>query len=210
VNGSDAKADIEGNTVTGLGPVGFIALNGIQAGYGADVKIERNFVSGNSYTGSRTASGGIILVGGSCYFGGDPQTNTKVENNTVVNNDVGVWFSNLAGVYPVCTGPVATLTKNVAQGNKLGHNAMNNPIYQAGISVAGNFDVIPNNDICGPGYPEIATLTLYAIDVDWALNSNVTHNTFCSESSEGWHAYRSKRRSRMMQAVSGPAVSPAQ
>jgi len=126
VNASDAKADIEGNTVIGLGSVGFIAQNGIQAGYGADVKIERNFVFGNSYTGSSTASGGIILVGGSSYFGGNPQTNTKVQNNTVVNNDVGVWFSNLAGIYPVCTDPVATLTKNVAHGNKLVHNAINN------------------------------------------------------------------------------------
>jgi len=190
VNGASARANIERNTVIGLGPVGFIAQNGIQAGYNADVKIERNFVSGNSYTGSSTYSAGILLVGGSCYFGGDPQTNTKVQGNTVVNNDVGVALSNLGGVYPNCPGPVTTPTKNAVVSNTAVNNAINNGIYQAGISVAGSSDVIWNNDVCGPGYPETPTTSapyLYGIDLDWALDVKANHNTFCSAGSWSWH-----------------------
>lgn len=72
VNGANSSADIRKNTVIGLGPVSFIAQNGIQAGYGADTEIKENTVVGNSYTGAgQTSSGGILLVGGDCY-GGPP------------------------------------------------------------------------------------------------------------------------------------------
>ena len=205
VNGTDARADVEGNTVIGLGPVSFIAQNGIQAGYGARVKIERNFVAGNSYTGTSTASGGILLVGGACY-GGDPQTNTKVERNTATNNDVGIWFSNLDGT----CNPVATPTKNSAERNKLVQNAINNPIYQAGISDQGNYDEIERNDICGPGYPEPPTATLFAIDVTFTNNPKVKHNTFCEESVWGWPDHHGKREARALRAAGTRTAAPVQ
>lgn len=188
VNGPTARSEIENNTVLGLGPVNFIAQNGIQAGYGADVKIERNFVANNSYTGAgQTASGGILLVGGACY-GGDAQTSTKVHRNTALGNDVGVWFSNLDGS---CL-PLATPTKNIADENTLVNNAINNTTgngptqgYQAGIADQGNFDVIKENDICGLGYqpPGTAAAALFAIDVTATNNPKVWKNTICSSSS---------------------------
>ena len=55
VNGSGGHVTIQQNYVVGLGPVNFIAQNGIQAGYGADTSILQNFVSGNSYTGANLA-----------------------------------------------------------------------------------------------------------------------------------------------------------
>ena len=182
VNGASASADILENTVIGLGPVNFIAQNGIQAGYGADTQIQQNTVSGNSYTGAGgTSSGGIILVGGDCY-GGAATTNTRVQNNTGLGNDVGVWFSNL----DASCNPVSTPTKDSADGNALVNNAVNNTTgngtgpYQAGVSDQGSGDVIRNNYICGPGYPGTDMNGLFAIDVTATNNPTVKNNTICS------------------------------
>src|SRR5215472_350151 len=122
VNGPNASSHVQQNVVVGLGPVNFIAQNGIQAGYGANAQIEQNVVSGNSYTGANFASsGGILVVGGDCY-GGRPTINTRVQNNTGLGNDVGVWFSNLDG----SCNPLSTVTGDTAQNNYLVNNAINN------------------------------------------------------------------------------------
>lgn len=181
VNGANSSADIRKNTVIGLGPVSFIAQNGIQAGYGADTEIKENTVVGNSYTGAgQTSSGGILLVGGDCY-GGPPTTNTRVQGNTGLGNDVGVWFSNLDSA---CNA-VSLSTRNSAKNNALVNNAVNNTTgnvtgpYQAGISDQGSQDVIEENYICGPGYPGTNTGGLFAIDVTATNDPKVKHNTVC-------------------------------
>ena len=181
VNGPNASANILQNTVIGLGPVDFIAQNGIQAGYGANTQIQQNIVSGNSYTGANFASsGGILLVGGDCY-GGAATINNHVQNNIATANDVGVWFSNLDSG----CNPVLLVTKNMANNNSLVNNAVNNTTgngtgpYQAGVSDQGNQDVIQNNYICGPGYPAANTGGLYAIDVSFTNNAKVQNNTIC-------------------------------
>src|SRR5207249_3215671 len=66
-NGHGTDVIVRDNTVSGLGPVGYIAQNGIQIGFGASARVQGNSVSGNSYTGSSTVSGGIVVVGGPCY-----------------------------------------------------------------------------------------------------------------------------------------------
>jgi hypothetical protein len=58
-NGSVA-ATITGNVVTGDGPIGYIAQNGIQVGFGATAVVRSNTVSGNDYTGPDVACG-ILL-----------------------------------------------------------------------------------------------------------------------------------------------------
>jgi hypothetical protein len=128
VNGPSA-ADIKQNTVIGQGPVSYIAQNGIQAGYGATTRIQNNLVVGNSYTGTSTVSGGIIVVGGPGY-GAAATTNTLVQQNIALGNDIGVWFSNI----DAAGNPVSTPTRNTAQNNTLVNNAINNQIYQAGIA----------------------------------------------------------------------------
>jgi hypothetical protein len=51
VNGEGTTATVTGNTVTGLGPVDFIAQNGIQVSRGAVATVRGNDISGNFYTG---------------------------------------------------------------------------------------------------------------------------------------------------------------
>lgn len=51
VNGSNASVDVTNNDVTGLGPVPFIAQNGVQFGYGASGVASGNQISDNDYTG---------------------------------------------------------------------------------------------------------------------------------------------------------------
>jgi hypothetical protein len=50
VNGASADVTVRDNVVTGLGPVDFIAQNGIQFGWEARGEIFGNTVSGNEYT----------------------------------------------------------------------------------------------------------------------------------------------------------------
>ena len=182
VNGTGSFSHIRQNTVIGLGPVDFIAQNGIQAGFGADTEISQNTVTGNSYTGPNDASSaGVLVVGGDC-FGGAATTNTNVQNNTGLGNDVGIWLTNL----DASCNAVFQSTRNTAQNNSLVDNAVNNTTgnvtgpYQAGISDQGSQDVIQNNYICGPGYPGSDTGGLFAIDVTATHDPKVKNNTICS------------------------------
>lgn len=98
VNG-DVYAEVESNDVTGLGPVNFIAQNGIQFGFGATGVIKNNDVAGNVYTGGGWASGGILVYAG--------DANIDILRNTVDANDVGVW---------VIDADDATLWRNIVTG----------------------------------------------------------------------------------------------
>lgn len=51
-SGNGTNVTISGNTVTGLGPVNFIAQNGIQVSYGAVGTVRGNNISDNFYTGT--------------------------------------------------------------------------------------------------------------------------------------------------------------
>lgn len=184
VNGPLATSYVQNNTVIGQGPVNYIAQNGIQLGYGAQGNVENNIVVGNSYTGSNNASsGGIILVGGPGY-GGATVTGVPVEENIVVGNDVGVWFSNLNASF----GPVSTPTHDQANNNTIRNNAKNNVSgngypngYQAGVSDQGDQDTIRGNSICGVGYTYVTPPPyLYAIDVTFTNDVTVKNNTTCS------------------------------
>ena len=59
-NGS-VLAKITGNTVTGVGPVDYIAQNGIQVGFGGSAAVTGNTVSGNDYTPTGEEACGILL-----------------------------------------------------------------------------------------------------------------------------------------------------
>jgi hypothetical protein len=58
----NSNVSATGNTVTGLGPVNFIAQNGIQYSRGANGTIRQNTVSGNYYTGNV----GVLADGTGC------------------------------------------------------------------------------------------------------------------------------------------------
>jgi len=150
VNGTGSQAIISDNSVTGDGHVTFIAMNGIQIGYGASASVMKNRVSGNSYIGSPgdgSASGGIIIVGGPGY--GEAYTvNTKVNDNVLTNNDVGIYLSNIA----VDGSAPSTATNVKAVNNTISDDRCFNASYQAGVSDVGNNDKIINNSISGIGY----------------------------------------------------------
>ena len=60
VNGSLA-ATVIGNVITGVGPVDYIAQNGIQIGFGGTAIVQENQVSGNDYTPHDTISCGLLM-----------------------------------------------------------------------------------------------------------------------------------------------------
>jgi len=190
VNGSVSNVNVQQNTVIGLGPVDFIAQNGIQVAYGAKAQVQNNFVSGNAYTGANFASSGGVLLFGGCGIG-PLVTNIQVQNNTVIGNDVGVWLTNTNAD---CTSLPATPTKNTAQNNIAINNEVTNTTgydgvtgYQAGITDNGNGDTIQNNDTCGPGYtpPGPPTAHLFAIDTTFTTNAKVKNNTVCGDGGHG-------------------------
>jgi hypothetical protein len=191
VNGVGDSATISHNTVLGFGPVSFIAQNGIQIGYGAKATVSSNYVSGNSYSGTNNAaSGGIIVVGGSCYA--DALTmGTKITSNTVRGNDIGVWLSNLDIDPNNPSNCVATLTptKVISNKNISSNDAVNNVSgcgypcgYQAGIADQGDQDQITNNQTCGVGYTPVQSPPpyLYQIDVTSTNNPIVNGNSTCN------------------------------
>lgn len=154
INGKNATVDVHDNTVTGLGLVNFIAQNSIQVSRGAHGNVHNNTISKNRYTGTNNASSGGVLIYGGC---GDPiTTNVSVDNNKLIDNDVGIFLFNAD---PTCSTAPTTQTNNSAHNNVITNNAVTNISgngspqgYQAGIDDVGNGDSIHNNTVSGPGY----------------------------------------------------------
>ncbi len=199
IDGTGSSASVTNSTVTGEGrgaPFGtIIAQNGVQLGRGATGVIEDNNISNNSYTGTGAdaSSAGILVFGG----GGDPlTTNVVVKQNTLINNDTGIYVSNTKsdGVTPP-----SKATNNVVEGNRISNDAVTNQSpftdyhgtlfngYQAGIDEQGNSDTLKNNTISGTGYapqqtpPQpfvlpIDTVSYPTINVDLNNNSYDNHH----------------------------------
>lgn len=164
IDGPGSYGDVGWNTVNGsnrdtaLAPT--IAQNGIEFARGANGHIYNNLVTGNTYTGTAYASASGIVIFGGC---GDPLVkNVRVNNNLLVNNDVGLYLNNYSSDSN-CTAPAATPTNDVADHNTIRNNALTNvgdgtssgfPYkgYQVGIDDIGNHDTIDFNKISGAGY----------------------------------------------------------
>ena len=185
VNCSGAAASISSNTVTGQGPIPYIAQNGIQVGFGATAQVMRNTVTGNSYTGTNNASsGGILIVGGACY-GGALTTGTQIVKNTVGHalgtdgNDVGIWLSNLdSSCSAATTSTNIKVINNTLINTELtdvSGNGFPNP-YQAGISDAGANDKLINNNISGVGYTGSGP-DMWSIDASGGTKAKVHANS---------------------------------
>jgi hypothetical protein len=180
VNGSSVS--ISGNTVTGEGPVTYIAQNGIEVGSGTSATVSGNTVSGNAYTGTNDASSsGILVFGGPC-FGSAYTTGVSVTKNTLTNNDVGIFLYNADAT---CSAP-STKTQNKAVNNTITNSNETNVSgngypngYQAGISDLGNKDNIVNNTISGAGYTQAnapAGTTYALIDTTGSQAAHVNNN----------------------------------
>lgn len=173
VNFKGSRVNVEQNKVTGLGPVSFIAQNGIQFGYGAKGSVTRNVVSANQYTGNSTTSGGILIVGGP-YYGGDFTTGINIERNELKNNDVGVSISQ----YEADLSIPSIQTKLKVHRNNISNDALTNGYpYQAGISDVGNKDSISRNKISGDGYSEsLHPGAAFGIDLSYTTNPKLRRN----------------------------------
>jgi len=171
-SGLGTKVDVSGNTVTGLGPVIFIAQYGIQIGHGASAQVMRNSVSEHRYTGEATVAGGILVLGGP-YYGTPCTEGTQIVGNTLVNNDIGVWLSNKATrLVPPLTATNIKVVNNVITNDGL-HNTCctGDPPspwegYQAGVLDVGNNDKIIANTISGAGYDPAANPGAFTVAID--------------------------------------------
>ncbi|MBV8846940.1 MAG: hypothetical protein JO307_29375 [Bryobacterales bacterium] len=157
----EVDGTVTGNTVIGAGPQNYIGQNGIQIGSGASARVSRNTVSDNSYTGSSTASGGIIVASGPLHRS-EYSFGVQIADNTLVGNDVGVWLMQMNDRRE---SPVVQTHVQVTN-NTISNDAVNNGrTYQAAITAHGNGDVISGNRILGRGY-DPATLPGKTLSID--------------------------------------------
>jgi len=205
VRGSTSSTvTVDRNTVTGQGPIPYIAQNGIEIGFGALANVTNNTVTGNSYTGSNdAASGGILVFGGSCYSGLSSApaetTRTSISGNTLTGNDVRVYLSNLDTSSCV---PTTTPTRISVFNNTISNSGRNNTTgaqvgsnfygYQAGISDQGDLDSMTRNKICGIGYTPVTPPPpfLYVVDITNTNNPTVSNDAcqVAATSSASQHA----------------------
>lgn len=180
VRGPSTKASISDNSVTGAGPVDFIAQNGIQVSDGAKANVHENTVKGNSYTGDGLVSSAGILVFGGC--GLNLVTGITIDKNVLVGNDVGIWLFNGDAA---CVNATPTQTRINVTRNSISNNAVTNTsgwgivgqAYQAGISDFGNHDSITKNKVCGIGYTPVASPPfLFFIDKTGAISPSIHDN----------------------------------
>lgn len=186
IDGPGSVGTVSGSTVTGAGPVTYIAQNGIQLSRGAKGKLSSNTVGGNQYTGTGGASSGGLLVFGGC--GDELVTGATLSGNTLTNNDVGIYSLNYD---PTCSVPVTTATTITMSGNKVSNSADTNVSgfgasqgYQAGILDVGHANKILNNTISGAGYKLQITPSIVAYPIDTTADTDVTlsgnHFTFAA------------------------------
>ncbi|HET7320474.1 MAG TPA: hypothetical protein VFI84_02725 [Candidatus Saccharimonadales bacterium] len=179
-NGDGTVVTVSHNTVTGLGPKDFIAQNGIQVSRGATGSVNLNTVSDNEYTGANFASSGGILVFGGC--GTPVSAHVEIGNNTVTNNDVGIYAVNYNDD---CDGPTNVWTRVNVHNNVISKDSDTNVSgwdgsigYQAGIDDVGKGDNIHNNKISGAGYTQQTNPVVYPIDTTMTSKEKVHNNTF--------------------------------
>jgi parallel beta-helix repeat protein len=160
----EVNGTVMNNTVIGAGPQSFIGQNGIQIGAGASARVTRNTVTDNSYTGGRTASGGIIVASGPMHAS-DYSFGVEIEANTLAGNDVGVWLMQMNERREAPVVPTRVRVVN----NTISNDAVTNSTYQAAITVHGNGDFIANNRILGRGY-DPSTLPGKTLGIDDSRN----------------------------------------
>jgi hypothetical protein len=104
VDGPGSSGQIESTTITGIGPTGQIAQNGVQISRQAVGSVQNSDISANEYTGAGYASEGVLLYGD----GGG----TTVQNNKLTNNDIAVDAESASGD-SVQNNQISTSSSNV-------------------------------------------------------------------------------------------------
>src|ERR1700691_1246916 len=123
-NEPGTKVDVNGNTVSGLGPTTGAAQNGIQIGFGAQGRVTNNAVADNVYSPCESVANCPSNAAGILIF----QSNgVRVERNTLASNQVGVFVA-------ANNGAIA--------GNTVFHS-----VALDGIALVGNGNSVSSNDI---------------------------------------------------------------
>ena len=100
VANGDVSVTVDRNRVSGLGPIDYIAQNGIQLGFGALGTVTNNRVDGNVYTPSSFASTGILAF--------QPSAGVSITQNRLSANEVGIYAQAADG---------ATISRNSSRGS---------------------------------------------------------------------------------------------
>lgn len=88
VSGTKAAVTVKNNTVSGNGPVNYIAQNGIQISFGASANVTGNTVSGHFYTPPTVTACGLLF-----YQAGG----VKQSANTLFNNETNLCNAGRGG-----------------------------------------------------------------------------------------------------------------
>jgi len=123
-NEPGTKVDVNGNTVSGLGPTTGAAQNGIQIGFGAQGRVTNNAVADNVYSPCESVANCPSNAAAILIF----QSNAvRVERNTLASNQVGVFVAANNGAIT---------------GNTVFHS-----VALDGIALVGNGNSVSSNDI---------------------------------------------------------------
>jgi hypothetical protein len=95
LSGGGLTVTVTHNTVTGAGPTGVTAQNGIQVGFGATGTVDHNTVSNNSYTGDYWGASGILVTSSADW--GYPPSSADVASNVVTDDQVGIYYGEGSG-----------------------------------------------------------------------------------------------------------------
>ena len=158
-------ANIEGNTITGMGPTNAIAQNGIQIGYGATGTVSNNEVANIAYTGTDWVSAGILFF----------ESSATAMANTITNCQDGINIQG--GSQPI----VVTVENNIVSAAGLPSNQP----YVYGISVAtyktGSIDAtIKGNQLTGGPADDEEGIEIYP------YSGNVSFNIADNNVISGW------------------------
>jgi hypothetical protein len=93
LNGDYTVGNVKGCDVDGYGPAAFIAMNGIQLGWGATGTILDNDIYGCSYTGAGWSSAGVLLYNATANPG-----SVLVRRNLVEECQIGINFLEVGGM----------------------------------------------------------------------------------------------------------------
>lgn len=156
--GTGTDVQIADNIITGLGAGAQYSQNGSQFGmyvdYWAKVTIERNTVANNVYTGPDPwwTSAGIMGV----FTPG-----TRITQNVLVNNQIGIWNPWVPPDTLPGSGYVPPTTRVTVANNRIVCDALYpQPGFQVGIWFGGSQDRFVSNEVTGPGY-DLTTLPGY-------------------------------------------------
>ena len=81
---------VDGNTVTGLGAVDFIAQNGIQVSYGATAKITNNTVTANNYAPPKVTACGLLIYKAGGVSASKNGVSSLKTDNTIEGNETDI------------------------------------------------------------------------------------------------------------------------